>query len=346
MRLKETTLEGFVSMIKSSGRKIVGYGAGVIGKLAFPAFIEKNDLADQVLFIADADARKQGEAVQIGNREVAICSAECFHAIRGDFVVLITSSRYGTVLEYLERLDILEGIDAYILPQMLVKECRTFERQPIVRKSETPMIPRVIHYCWFGGSALPDELKKCQESWRRFCPGYQIVEWNEENYDVGKYAYTRQAYRHCKWSFVSDMARLDILHAQGGIYLDTDVELIRGLDELLCQPGFVGVEKWGVINTGGGCGAVPGHPAIRRMLDYRLSFSFERKDGSLNLESSGYYESKPLTDCGFRAENILQTIDDLTVYTSDFFHPYDYMSKETYITENTYGIHHFKGSWV
>lgn len=101
-----------------------------------------------------------------------------------------------------------------------------------------------------------------------------------------------------------------------------------GIDDLLYQPGFVGVEKWGVINSGGCCGAVPGHPIIGEILEARFRVPFEREDGSLNLESSGYYESKPLLSRGFKPNNTVQVIGGMTVYSSDFFHPFDYMSKE------------------
>ncbi len=184
------------------------------------------------------------------------------------------------------------------------------------------------------------------ESWRRFCPEYEIKEWNEDNYDVTRYLYSSQAYRHRKWAFVSDIARLDILYEYGGIYMDTDVELIKNLDDLLFQPAFCGVEKWRLLNTGGGCGDVPHHPAIKKMLDYRKGFPFEYPDGSLIMESSGSYESCPLIEDGFVPDNTIQVVDGMTIYSSDFFHPYDYMSGETSITENTYGIHHFQESWV
>ena len=254
MRLQETSWEEFAVKVKGQNQKIVLYGAGVIGKITIPAFIEAYQLAGHVLFAADTDLHKTGGSLRIGSRDIKICSPEAMRGIKERFVVLITGSRYENILHYLERMEDLLETDVYIFPQMLVRKCRSFEKTEIRKKSERQMIPKVIHYCWFGKGKMPDELKRCKESWSKFCPDYQIVEWNEENYDIDRHAYTRAAYRHKKWGFIPDIARLEILYENGGIYLDTDVELIRALDDLLYQPGFVGVEKWGVVNVGGGCG--------------------------------------------------------------------------------------------
>lgn len=345
MRLREASLDGFVCTVKTQRQKIVVYGAGVIGKITLPSFVEDRKLSDDILFVADADYRKSGGFVRMGDRNIMICLPKKIKCIRDKFVILITGSRYEDILWDLEQMEELSETDVYIFPQMLARECRFFEKLENVKKSGQSMIPKVIHYCWFGRNELPDDLKRCKDSWSKYCPDYQIIEWNEDNYDVEKHIYAKQAYQYKKWSFVSDVARLEILYENGGIYLDTDMELIKNLDDLLYQSGFVGVEKWGVINTGGGCGVVPHHPMVRKMLEYRLKFYFEWEDGSLNLESSGSYESRPFLDCGFRPDNTTQTVGDMTVYTSDFFHPFDYLSRELCVTENTYGIHHFAGSW-
>lgn len=346
MRLKDTTLDEFVYTVKRKNLKIVVYGAGVIGKVTLPAFIENRGLDDRVLLVVDANCYKHGETIKIGDRGIEIVSPERLNNLKENFVILISGSRYDSILRYLDKMEKISLIDVYIFPQMLVKECRYFAKQETKKRSKQSMIPKVIHYCWFGGKELPDQLKKCKESWSRFCPDYLIIEWSENNYDIEKHVYTSQAYKHKKWGFIPDIARLEILYRYGGIYMDTDVELIRALDDLLYQPGFVGVEKWGVINIGGCCGVIPKHPVIRKILEYRLSIPFEYEDGSLNLESSGYYESKPLLDCGFKPDNKIQIVEDMAIYSSDFFHPFDYMSRELCITENTYGIHHFMGSWV
>ena len=203
------------------------------------------------------------------------------------------------------------------------------------------MIPQQIHYFWLSRREKPDEVKRCIDSWHRFCPDYEITEWNEDNFDCFSNAYMREAYEAGTYGFVTDLARLEILYQYGGVYMDTDVELLRAPDSLLHQSGFVGVEK-----SGGFCGAVPGNVIIRRIIEFRKGEHFHRQNGTYNTMTCGYYETIPLMQMGFRPDNTMQTVGDLTVYPSDFFHPFDYMSGETCITDNTYSIHHFSSSWL
>jgi len=195
---------------------------------------------------------------------------------------------------------------------------------------------------------MPQMLQRCIDSWKKFCPDYEIIRWDESNYDISWSKYMCQAYELKKWGFVPDVARLDILYRYGGIYLDTDVELIRSLDELLYQPAFCGTEKWGIINPGGCCGAQPYNPVIRAMLDNRRDVLFLERDGSINATTCGFYDTNPLVELGFKINGKTQIIadDKMTVYSSDFFHPFDYMSGETVLTQNTFSIHYFSGSWL
>ncbi len=346
MLLKSTAIDEFAQEVKQTDDKIIIYGAGVIGKEIVPYIMQEYDLSGRVLFFVDADSDKQGKRVIVGENEVEILDLGYLNRITENFVILITASRYEGVLSYLNRCTYLDNVKGYLLPQMLAKEAASSDKYKNIRKTSAPVIPKKIHYCWFGGGKIPEVLQACIDSWKRFCPDYEIIQWNESNYDYDKYPYTRQAFRNQKWAFVSDVARLDILYQHGGIYLDTDVELIRNLDELLYQPGFCGVEKWRLINTGGGCGAVYGHPVIEMMLEKRKYCVFEYPNGKLNLESSGSYETRPLLERGFLPDNRVQVISNMTIYSSDFFHPYDYMTKKLCITENTVGIHHFIGSWL
>lgn len=125
------------------------------------------------------------------------------------------------------------------------------------------MIPKIIHYCWVGNCQKPKSVLYCIESWRKFCPDYRIIEWNESNYDFSKNKYMWQAYEAKKWGFVPDYARLDIVYQYGGIYLDTDVELVKNIDELLSHKAFMGFEDTGdgefFVNCGHGFGAEPGN---------------------------------------------------------------------------------------
>lgn len=343
MEIRDFSFEEFTEYIENYNRKIVVFGAGVICKSVLPHFIMQSGMGDVIGCVVDGDVKKQGDDISLGDREFVVCPPEAIKKAK-NAVVLITASRYKGIVDCLEGM----GVDAevFLFPLMLERRSRNLPEGRIESESKTPAIPKKIHYCWFGEKEIPDELKRYMESWGKYCPDYEIIGWGEDNYDLNRFKYTRQAYDAGKLGFVPDLVRLDVLEQYGGIYLDTDVELIRSLDGLLGLQGFISTEKWGLVNAGGGCGAVPHHPMIKEMLEYRKNVEFVRDDGSLNLESSGTYETLPLIKHGFRPDNSLQEIEKLTVLTSDYFHPYDYMTHETRSTNNTIGIHHFFGSWV
>ena len=137
------------------------------------------------------------------------------------------------------------------------------------------MIPKIIHYCWFGRGEKPELVQRCIESWRKFCPDYEIVEWNEDNFDINICQYTREAYRAKKWAFVSDLARLIIVYENGGIYLDTDVELKRGLDDLCSYNAWFAQDDIRYINTGLGFGSCKNFELLKAIIDKRTQRTFD-----------------------------------------------------------------------
>lgn len=347
MILKKGTFAKFSQQVKASEKRIIVYGAGVIGEAVAPYWLHEYQLDEAVLCYVDADSHKQGRSVQLGSRSVPVESLSLLTEQRGNYILLITVSAFGPVVESLEQLPEMEDTEAYFLPIMLLDIAHTLREGGVIRTSNTPLIPKKIHYCWFSGNPIPEPLQMCIDSWKKYCPDYEIIRWDESNYDVEKNLYMKQAHEKKKWSFVSDFARLDILCQHGGIYLDTDIELLRNLDELRYQPAFCGVEKWGVVSSAA-CGAEPENPVIRSMLNYRKNVSFLNLDGSLNLTSSGTYDTLPLIKQGLKVNGETQVIADgeMAVYSSDFFQPYDYTSGRTNITQNTFSIHHFDGGWL
>ena len=210
------------------------------------------------------------------------------------------------------------------------------------------MIPKVIHYCWFGRNPKPRSVKKCIKSWKKYCPGYEIIEWSEDNYDVSQNLYMKQAYDAKKWSFVSDFTRLDIICRYGGIYLDTDVELIKSIDGLLDDDFFCGFElnsRGAMVALGLGFGAVKEHPLVKKLLSMYDTLQFLGQDGALNLTPSPDYTSQMLTTCGFVLENVTQRVGRDVVYASDVLSPLFFPTGEITITENTLSIHHYDASW-
>lgn len=214
-------------------------------------------------------------------------------------------------------------------------------------------IPKKIHYCWFGNGEKSELVRKCIASWRKYCPDCEIIEWNESNYDVTQNEYMYQAYQAKRWGFVSDYARLDIIYRFGGVYLDTDVELIKNINPLLDGEGFIGfempVDRNGsryTVNTGQGFGASEGSSVIRKMMDEYCNLSFLNPDGSQNLTACPSYNTHALQSLGLKLTNKYQQIDGLDVYPTDYFCPVNWKNKKCVITENTYSIHHFNASWL
>lgn len=347
MILRKGTFVEFAQRVKAAQKRIIIYGAGVIGETVAPYWLHEYQLDEAVLCYADADTHKHGRPVELVSRSVPVESLAMLTEQSGNYILLITVSAFGPVVESLEQLPGMANTEAWFLPIMMLDIAHAPKEGGVIRTSETPLIPKKIHYCWFSGNLIPQPLQMCIDSWKRYCPDYEIIRWDKSNYDVGKSLYMKQAHEHKKWGFVSDYARLDILYQHGGIYLDTDVELIRGLDELLYQPAFSSTEKWGIV-SGAVFGAEMGNSVIKSMLDYRKKFPFVYSDGSLNRTSSGTYDTLPLIKQGLRVNGETQVIagGKMVVYSSDFFQPYDYTSGETCMTQNTFSIHHFNGGWL
>ena len=213
------------------------------------------------------------------------------------------------------------------------------------------MIPKVIHYCWFGGNPIPAELQGYMSSWKKIMPDYEIKLWNEDNYDVNKCAYMKEAYEAKKWGFVPDYARLDILYTYGGIYLDTDVEAVKRFDDLLELEGFCGFEvdknkNARYSNLGLGLGCIAGQRMIKIIRDSYDNMHFRNPDGSLNLVASPELNSRLLKSYGFQSNNMQQNINGLTIFPAEYFCPMDQFTGKLNITPNTYSIHHYSSTWM
>ena len=207
------------------------------------------------------------------------------------------------------------------------------------------MIPKRIHYCWFGGNPLTESAKKCIESWKKFCPDYEIIEWNESNFDVNCCDYVCEAYKAEKWAFVSDVARLAALVTHGGIYMDTDVEVIRSLDDLLDQDAFVCFESKNKIATSL-MACQMHHSLFKELLEIYDMLHFVKPNG-LNDQTTNV---KRITDyCvkyGLKLDGSLQKIKGMTIYPAEYFSPLDFDTGKLRIAFSTYSIHWFDASWM
>lgn len=206
------------------------------------------------------------------------------------------------------------------------------------------MIPKIIHYCWFGGNPLPEEYRKYLASWKKFCPDYEIKEWNEENFDLNSVPYVKEAYQSKKWAFITDYVRLYVLDTFGGIYMDTDVEVLRNLDVFLGEEGFSGFERKNAVPTGI-MAAEKGQKFIHELLAQYDNLHFIKKNGDLDETTNVTRITETALKYGLNLNNTTQTIEGFTFYPTDYFCPKNSRTLEINITENSYTIHHFAGSW-
>lgn len=207
-------------------------------------------------------------------------------------------------------------------------------------------IPKIIHYCWFGGNELPENAVKCINSWKEKCPGFEVRKWTEKDIDLSMNEYTRQAYEAKAWGFVPDYLRLWIIYNYGGIYLDTDVQVIRDLSPLCRHKAFAGMESEDYVALGLGFGAEQYDELIHQHMIVYDGLRYINFDGTANRTPSPSYTTELLVKYGFqRGRTEIQKVGDIVIYPPEYFCPKSFKTGMTRITKNTYSIHHFDASW-
>lgn len=207
------------------------------------------------------------------------------------------------------------------------------------------MIPKIIHYCWFGGNEKPNTIENCIESWKTYCPDYEIIEWNESNFDINSNDYVKEAYESKKYAFVSDYVRLFALDLYGGIYMDTDVEIFKPFDDILDNYGIFGFEQKEYVATSF-MASVPKNTLIKEFFDLYENEVFKNPDGSLNTKTNVERLTNLLISKGMVMKNEFQNIAGNLIYPKEYFSPYDYINCVNEKTQNTYCIHWFEVSWL
>lgn len=211
------------------------------------------------------------------------------------------------------------------------------------------MIPKIIHYCWFGGKPLPKSARKCIASWHRHFPEFEIREWNESDFDVNAIPYTREAYERGKYAFVSDYARFYVLYHHGGLYFDTDVEVIRPMYDLISAGAFMGIEQSAAstgVNPGLGLAAEQGMEIYKTVLDYYSTLHFVDESGQQLPGTVVKHTTDILVRYGFVCENRMQEVAGVKIYPNDWFNPLDDATGRLTVTGNTRSIHHYSKTWV
>ena len=206
------------------------------------------------------------------------------------------------------------------------------------------MIPKIIHYCWFGGKPLPELAQKCISSWKKYCPDYEIKEWNESNFDLNSCDYVREAYEAKKWAFITDYVRLYAMVTEGGIYMDTDVEVIKTLDPFLCHKAFSGFEDEVSIPTGI-IACEKNFPLFTKLLEDYDNRHFILQDGKFDLTTNVVTITNLCKKYGFIGDDSRQDICGFILYPHDVFCPKSHVTGIISLTNRTVTIHHFSGSW-
>jgi Mannosyltransferase OCH1 and related enzymes len=332
MNLNTGTLQDFIK--RNSARKIACWGIGNYFS-AFSDKVKEHTVLENIEYLIDA--KLYGTEVTIGNKRVPVISPAQLRETWNGEVLVITTAQYAEIMEILSKEQLWDAMDCYI-SCLLVPSSNV---GMIERRTDKPEIPAQIHYCWFGEKEMSAEDKSYIEGWKRICPEYEIICWNEQNYDVNKSEYTKRMYKEKKWAFLSDYVRMDILTSFGGFYFDTDVEMLKSIDELRYQKAFVGTEMTGNINSGVGTGCVKGNQLFLEVLE-----SYHNPDSYEQYNTNSAREMAIFQKYGYVANNNYQIIRDVAVYPSVYFSPKIVGTSQTIKTDHTFSIHQYHYSWM
>lgn len=348
MEIRDFSIQELVDYAHNGG-KIVCFGAGQ----ALKTFIVSlQDYSVEVIIsdVLDNNTKLWGTQILLGDRWKEVKKPdEYLKTIKSHTVIVVTCQYLYEIKRQIDEFDNLSGsivFYGFVLDRYCDFRLSIGDMNAKIVSGESKKIPKIIHYCWFGRNTIPEHYKEWMKSWKKYCPDYEIIEWNEDNYDVMKNRYIAEAYEVKKWGFVPDYARLDIVYEHGGIYLDTDVEVVRPLDSLLGQKAFAGFQDCYNVALGLGFGSEKNNPIIKIMRDDYDGRDFINQDGSLNLKSSPAYQTECLRKNGLKLNGKFQEMDNINIYPKVFFSPMNHYNRQIRCNKNTFTIHHFDGSWV
>lgn len=346
MILRNGTAAEFFGHI--AGKKLFIYGAGKNAHELFHKY--KGELAEaDICAIIDNNPLKKQLGVDFSGRILPIVSENEFIKLTLDekkTALLITMGDFWGALSSLDSELSLSLLSCYIYPliRMAEKDKGIYEEkipQGSLKSVGDFLIPPIIHYCWFGRSEMPMMVKECIESWKKFCPDFEIRLWNEDNYDVAQNPYMLAAYKDKKWAYVSDYARVDVVNRYGGIYLDTDVEVLRPLDMLLREKAFAGFESAADVAFGLGFGARANNPILCDLL--KLYDNLPWDGGKI---ACPIYQSEILAKHGMIRKNSFQRLENMTILPVRYLSPMSVNSGRKHHCPDSFAIHHYAASWL
>ena len=328
-------------------KRLICFG---VGKYFDELCMDEPTIIDSIDFAIDNNSLLWGKYRSIQGHDIRILSLNeaILHIDNSCVLVITTGFEYFPIIkEQLDNVQALNSVSLYwcwlILDSPVTKAELGLTAIGNNRLSDKPLIPKIIHYAWFGNNPIPQRFQEFIDGWKKLCPDYQIKEWNEHNYDITKNTYMKQAYEAKFYGFVPDYLRKDVIYEYGGIYLDTDVEMIKNIDDLLYQDGFCAFERMHVA-FGLGFGARKHLPIIKALRDQYddLEFSFS---GTANVFTGPYYETKKLCEYGLKRNGKYQQIAGITVYPSVYAVSTSLFEDINYVTDKTYLVHHCAASW-
>lgn len=340
--------ERFINLINSSEIKLVLFGCGRSLENIALRWKELSIQNNKIAYFIDNDENKRGKNVTfLGNHYTIQHINDVVPVLDKTDIIVITSYEYSyAMLTQLDSLNVANKCVVYQLMEELSEYEYGLKNVYPLRRSKDIQIPKIIHYCWFGGKEIPKDQQKYMETWQEYCPDYEFVCWNEKTYDVNKIPYMSEAYQSGRMGFVADYARLDILYQYGGIYLDTDVELLRSLDDLLYQKAYCGFQMGKVVNLGSGVGSISKLDIIKEMRDEYIGIHFRKDEGIYNLKSCPYYQTRTLEKFGLARNNQYQIVEEMAIYPTDTLCGVGGLSGKYLKTPNTFSFHRPSLSWA
>ena len=326
-------------------KRIYVFGAGRAFSSCADIYFENK----KIHRVVDSNPKLQGKRILHKGRQIPIVSVEEFtreiaeNGIDTASLLFISSAIYAVeIVEELDGIPELDGMECFV--QYLVQNTKESIKGYEFTQGRH-RIPKTIHYIWVGGKEMPDEYRRFIGTWKEHSPEYELKRWDESNYDFSKCDYMKEAYECGAWGFVPNFARLDIIYEHGGIYLDTDVEVLKSMECLLNDDAFLGMTCADRVSNGCGFGAVAGHPLIGEMKARFESMHFTDRSGKAERISCSAVLRPVLRKWGFKNENQYQNINGVALYPAEVFSPLTPEGMENFFSEKTISVHHQDGTW-
>lgn len=333
IRISNYTVEKFER--EAVQKKIICFCGGQ----KFRELCAKYHFEQNLLYVVDNYTNEK--VIVAGKRYISILRMDEVREEVKQCILILTSIKYADeIITQLDGISLFNNLLLYI-PELFGTESDNMEFE----KGAFAKIPKRIHYCWFGSGKMPEMFRKNIETWRRHCQDYEILRWDEGNYDVSKNRYMKQAYEAKKWGFVSDYARIDIINSNGGIYLDTDVEVLRSWDDLLYYDLFCGFESPRYVAFGLGFGATKNHPILEDILDEYECAEFSQKGGTENLVPCPIYQTRVLEKYGLVRNGKTQMGDGFIALSPEYLSPLNQygIGKPSV---RSFSIHQYAATWI